>query len=121
MSNCPCGECPSYNAHMRSLSVQRPAASERRRRDFALGADLAAYKALRRQGFQPPRIDGSYDLARRAVSEAEIRLGQVISDQGTKKRRGAKLMEAMTEISDHGMTGAIPEKGGKKRMPMRAR
>lgn len=118
---CSRGCCASPADHYRSLSVQRPAASARRRRDFALGADLVAYRALRRQGFQPPRIDGSYDLTRRATSEAEIRLGQVIDERDRKrKKKGAGLIEAMCEVNDHGMVGRIPEKGGrKKRLPMR--
>ncbi len=101
--------------------MQRPVAAERRRADFALSADLAAYRALRRQGFQPPRVDGSYDLTRRATTEAEIRLGQVISDgDNARRRRGGRLMEAMVEIGTAGMTGQMPTKGeGKKRLPMR--
>lgn len=120
--SCTRGCCPSNAEHYRSLSVQRIAAAERRRKDTALSYDMAAYKALRRQGYQPPRLEGSYDLCRRATSEAEIRLGQVISDDGTKKRKGTGLMEAMTEISDKGMTGEVPEKGrGRKRMNMSPR
>jgi hypothetical protein len=120
---CVRGCCPTQAEHYRSLSVQKPAAADRRRRDYALGADLVAYKALRRQGFQPPRIDGSYDLTRRATSEAEIRLGQVISDRDPAlHRRGARLMEHMVEVSDHGMTGETPAKGGRrKRLPMRGK
>lgn len=82
-----------------------------------------AYKALRKQGFKPPRIEGSYDLTRRATSEAEIRLGQVIGENDAAlKRKGTKLMEGMLEISDHGMTGQKPEKGGgRKKLAMRAK
>lgn len=84
---------------------------------------MAAYKALRGQGYQPPRLDGCYDLARRATSEAEIRLGQVIAEKDAKrKKKGARLMETMIEIGTTGMTGKIPEKGkGSKRRPMRPR
>jgi predicted GNAT family N-acyltransferase len=83
---------------------------------------MAAYRALRKQGYQPPRVEGSYDLSRRATSEAEIRLGQVISDRDpARKRKGTKLMEGMLEIADHGMVGKAPERGGKKRLAMKAR
>lgn len=124
VETCARGCCQGPNAqaeHYRSLSVQRPVAADRRRQDFALGADLVAYKALRRQGYHPPRIDGSYDLTRRATSEAEIRIGQVIDERDARrKKKGARLIEAMVEINDHGMTGKRPSKGeGKKRLPMR--
>ena len=86
---CSRGCCPNQAEHFRGVQVQRPAAAERRIADGALAADLVAYKALRQQGYQPPKIDGSYDLTRRAVTEAEIRLGQVISDPDpVRHRRG---------------------------------
>lgn len=120
---CSRGCCASPAEHFRSVAVA-PRAREvgsGHQRDAALAYDLAAYKAMRKQGLKPPRIDGSYDLARRATSEAEITLGQVISDRDARrKKKGARLMENMLEISGS-MTGTIPDKGGKKKTPMRAR
>lgn len=122
MPRCAKGCCPSPAEHFRSLSFGTEKSGVVNRKDYALAADMAAYKALRRQGFQPPRVEGSYDLCRRATSEAEIRLGQVIDERDARvKRRGTKLMEGMLEIADHGMVGKIPDKGGKKRLPMKAK
>jgi hypothetical protein len=122
MARCARGCCESQAAHYRSLSVAPRMLEVGRphQRDAALEYDRVAYKALRRQGYQPPKIDGSYDLCRRATSEAEIRLGQVIDEKDARrKRKGTRLMENMLEISDHAMTGKIPEKGGKKKLRMR--
>lgn len=119
--SCARGCCGSQAEHFRSVAVA-PRFNEVGRphqRDTALAYDLAAYKAMRQQGLQPPHVEGSYDLSRRATSEAEIRMGQVISDKDpARKRRGTRLMEATLEISDHAMVPGIPEKGvGNKRMP----
>lgn len=123
MARCSRGCCDSQAEHYRSIAVA-PKMNEvgrPKQTDAALGYDLAAYRAMRRQGLQPPRIDGSYDLARRATSEAEIRLGQVISDRDpARKRKGTKLMENSLEIADHGMTGRKPDLTG-KRVPMKVR
>lgn len=124
---CARGCCKGPNAqanHYRSISAQ-PRAREvggPRQRDEALAYDLSAYKAMRRQGLKPPKIDGAYDLARRATSEAEITLGQVIGDKDpARRRKGARLMENMLEVSA-AMTEPLPAKGrGAKKIPMRAR
>ena len=120
--SCSRGCCPTQGEHFRSIhaapkmrEVGRPHQLE-----AALEYDRAAYRAMRRQGLQPPQMRGAYDLSRRATSEAEVRLGQVIDERDTKrKKKGTRLMENMLEISDHCMTGKIPAKGGKKRKAMR--
>lgn len=123
--SCKRGCCASQKEHFRSVAVA-PRFNEVGRpeqRDVAMAYDMASYKAMRSQGLQPPHIAGCYDLARRATSEAEIRLGTVISDKDAAvKRKGAKLLENALEISDHGMIPKIPEKGrGAKRVPIKVR
>lgn len=120
--SCSRGCCSSQAAHFKSVhaapkmrEVGRPHQLE-----VALEYDRAAYRAMRRQGLQPPQMRGAYDLSRRAISEAEIRLGQVIDEKDpARKRKGTRLMEATLEIADHGMTGEMPVKGGKKRKKMK--
>lgn len=48
-------------------------------KDQQLAADRDAYKTLRGQHTQPPRIDGCADLARRAESALEIDAGQTLT------------------------------------------
>src|SRR5882762_8540547 len=120
---CSRGCCADQRAHYRSVNAA-PRFNEVGRghqRDVALEYDRAAYKMLRRQGLQPPKLEGSYDLARRATSEAEVRLGQVIDERDAKwKKKGTRLMEDMLDVADNCMTGVKPEKGtGKKRKAMR--
>lgn len=123
--SCPRGCCETEAEHYRSVSVQPRGrgVGTPHQRDAALSVDMAAYRALRQQGYQPPKIAGSYDLTRRATSEAEIRLGQVIGEKDAgRKKKGTRLMEAMCDISDRGMTGKAPSKGGgKRRLPMSAK
>jgi len=49
-----------------------PEVADVRRRDAALDKDRAAYKRLRHDGVQPPSVDGSADLEKRAVDQVEI-------------------------------------------------
>lgn len=46
-------------------------------KDRNLSNDMDAYKRLRRQGLQPPRIDGCRDLEKQAVTRDEIQTGVV--------------------------------------------
>lgn len=47
-------------------------------RDKRWSKDMPAYKALRAQGLQPPRIDGSAELAARAETRFEVESGKVM-------------------------------------------
>lgn len=91
-----------------------------KQRDAALEYDRAAYRALRRNGLQPPKLPGSYDLARRASSPAEIQLGQVIDEKdAARKRKGTRLMENIIELGTHGMTGKLPDVAAGTKVPMK--
>jgi hypothetical protein len=106
---CARGCCATQAEHFRSLKLNPRLRGEgsNHHREFALGADRDAYRSMRRQGLQPPRLMGSYDLARRAESETEVRLGRVVKDDPTNQRRGRRFLENMVEIADHGMTGEV--------------
>jgi hypothetical protein len=119
---CSRGCCISRAAHYRSVSAQPKAREVGRphQSEVALEYDRAAYKALRRQGLQPPSLRGAYDLARKATSEAEIRLGRVIDERDAKrKKKGTRLMENTLEIADHAMTGSMPDISAGTKVPMR--
>lgn len=79
----PCN-CESYRAHLLSVGFAAAAmpsrkgavaATEAKERD--LHKDRDAYKRLRRDGLQPPRVDGSAALEQRAQSVAEVESGRV--------------------------------------------
>lgn len=55
--------------------------------DRALSSDLDAYKRLRRNGLQPPRIDGSARLEKEAVTALEVQTGVVSANLTTRERR----------------------------------
>lgn len=46
-------------------------------KESILSKDMDAYKRLRRQGLQPPRIDGCDILEKQAVTKDEIQTGSV--------------------------------------------
>ena len=78
MSFTRCDECRSdctercFAESARSLSVMSQATRTINRRDATLSTDLAAYKRLRKDGLQPPRIDGSAMRERHAESRAQV-------------------------------------------------
>ena len=120
--SCARGCCTSQADHFRSVAVAPKMREVGRghQADTALEYDRAAYKAMRRQGLQPPQMRGAYDLARRATSEAEIQLGRVVKEKdAARKRKGTKLMENMLEIASTGMTGKMPDVDAGTKVPMK--
>ena|SRR5260370_38558468 len=55
-----------------SVSKKRGAAQEK-----TLAADLAAYRRLRKEGLQPPSVDGAALLEQRSVTRQEIQTGVI--------------------------------------------
>lgn len=45
-------------------------------RDRVMGKDMEAYKRIRKEGLQPPRIDGCAELEARANYRTEIEMGR---------------------------------------------
>lgn len=68
----------------------KAAADKAREKRWAV--DMPAYKRLRAHGYQPPRIDGSAELERKAETRFEIESGQ-IHDQ-------RQLSEAVSIVED---------------------
>lgn len=75
--SCPRGCCEDYKEHLRGVRIggfpTGPSLTERK-----WDKDMPAYKRLREDGLQPPRIDGSYVMEQNAVHEKEIELGRPI-------------------------------------------
>jgi hypothetical protein len=46
--------------------------------DAKLELDRPAYKAMRKQGFQPPSVTGAHELMTRATTPAEIQMGRIL-------------------------------------------
>lgn len=70
----------TYGSHLRGIAVQTNP-SEQTRMERRWEVDMPAYKALRDQGYQPPRIDGSHELAQKAETESDIAVGRVMGKE----------------------------------------
>lgn len=80
----PC-DCPSYRAHLMSISVSSTATPSRDRsretveaiaREKSWDKDIPAYKRLRAEGLQPKHIDGSASFEVGARDRIEIEDGK---------------------------------------------
>jgi hypothetical protein len=49
-------------------------------REQTFGKDADAYRRLRRDGLQPPHVDGSHRLEARADRASEVESGALVSD-----------------------------------------
>jgi hypothetical protein len=63
-------------------------------KDRAWEKDMAAYARLRRDGLQPPGIDGSALLEQRATTDQEVTAGQVL----TTKRQQRQLASLNADL-----------------------
>lgn len=68
------------------------------KRDRELAGDLDAYKRLRRQGLQPPRIDGCKTLEAQAVTRDEIQTGALLPGVAPSERK--KMAQERREAQD---------------------
>jgi len=69
------------------LSIGMIKQSHLANRDRRLSKDLEAYKRLRMNGLQPPRVDGSARLESEAVTPLEVQTGVVMSNLPAEERR----------------------------------
>lgn len=81
----PCA-CPSYRDHLLSVGIAASAMPSRKgdvvrteRKESAFAKDAAAYRRLRRDGLQPPHVDGSHRLEAGATSAIEVETGVLAS------------------------------------------
>jgi len=74
---CARGCCPTFADHVRSIRFGSRAGDVVRanQRDAAFAKDREAYRRLRRDGLQPPRIDGCAALEARADHVTQVTMG----------------------------------------------
>lgn len=54
--------------------------------------DMPAYKRLRRDGLQPPSVDGAAAIERHAITEAEVEAGHALAPVQLEERAMAEEM-----------------------------
>lgn len=57
--------------------------------EAAKSKDMAAYKRLRKEGYQPPAINGSAELEQRAGTRHEINSGVILKEEGRQRKEKA--------------------------------
>jgi len=80
VAGCSKGCCPSQAEHFRSVLINKP--TPQAQLESAFAKDREAYRRLRQNGLQPPRIDGCAVLEKHARTKAEIETGSVIWKKG---------------------------------------
>jgi hypothetical protein len=73
--SCSRGCCPTQRDHYKSLVFGTPPAeSDKFKGGYTkkFDADMDAYSRLRKDGLQPPRVDGSAELEKRANTREEV-------------------------------------------------
>lgn len=72
---CVRGCCESNRDHYRSIRISAVRKRMDAHREKELAKDMDAYKRMRAEGLQPPRINGSRDLEQRADHPEQIATG----------------------------------------------
>lgn len=77
----PC-QCPTFKEHIANIRVGQPSdhptstggqeAFRTNAREKRWQKDIPAYRRLRGNGLQPPRIDGAAEVEQRATSAAQV-------------------------------------------------
>lgn len=83
--------------HYKTVGYIGPRTRRVNAKDAKLAKDRDSYKEMRKQGFQPAHVGGSYDLARDATMQIEIEMGHTFkTKQG--KNLAAEGVERSAEI-----------------------
>ena len=82
-----------------SMPTRNPTAAATEAREKRWNKDMPAYKELRAQGLQPPRIDGSAELASKAETRFEVESGKVLPGQAKKIESTVNAIESITGTS----------------------
>lgn len=101
---CTRGCCPTNRDHWLSVGVAPSATPTRSGRAAEINAtearwtkDMDAYKAMRRQGMQPRRIDGADRLAATATDPLEIEMGRTLPGTPQEIRAGIERAQQIME------------------------
>lgn len=79
--------------------TRRPGAETVEAREKRWAKDMPAYKELRKQGMQPPKIDGSAELAAKAETRFEVESGQILQGESKRIETAVKALESATGTS----------------------
>ena len=79
-----------------TLPTRHAVSSAVEAREKRWAKDMPAYKALRAQGLQPPRIDGSAKLMAHAETRFEVESGQILPGQSKKIEAAVSAVESVT-------------------------
>jgi hypothetical protein len=79
-----------------SMPTRHPTAAATEAREKRWKKDMPAYKELRAQGLQPPRIDGSAELVAKAETRFEVESGKVMPGQAKKIEATVNTIESIT-------------------------
>jgi hypothetical protein len=79
-----------------TLPTRHAASNAVEEREKRWAKDMPAYKALRAQGLQPPRIDGSAKLMAHAETRFEVESGQILPGQSKKIEAAVTAVESIT-------------------------
>ncbi len=98
-----CWKCREGTGCIREVSFapsampsRHPSAVATVAKDKQWDADMPAYQRLRRNGVQPPRIDDSAELEKRASDQFEIELGTVVpKDMKSRVQEGLAMAKVM--------------------------
>jgi hypothetical protein len=100
-SNCDIEQC--FSCKIQNISFGSGTAPTRRAgaevveaREKRWNKDMPAYKALRAQGLQPPRIDGSAELMAKAETRFEVESGKIMPGQAKAIESTVNAFESVT-------------------------
>ena len=79
-----------------AMPTRSPVATATEAREKRWSKDMPAYKELRAQGLQPPKIDGSAELAAKAETRFEVESGKIMPGQAKKIESTVNAIESIT-------------------------
>lgn len=88
------GEMPAFGSG--TAPTRRAGAEAIESREKRWEKDMPAYKALRAQGLQPPRIDGSANLMANAETRFEVESGQILKGKAKQIESTINTLESVT-------------------------
>lgn len=75
------------------MPTRNPSAARAKAQDPQLEKDRTAYRALRRDGTQPPSVKGAHELMTNANESWEVERNQIETNDAARKRMGRALAE----------------------------
>jgi hypothetical protein len=82
VDGCPACRWSSVSLAAQAIPSRRPEVAHTERKEERLTKDMAAYRDLRRQGYQPPQVGGSHDRMRTARTALDIQMPHPSKNKG---------------------------------------